>query len=105
MLAKPSHTSVVELLDPFGEDSSPIRARDVERGSPSHIVLVALWALGVLDLVVLDASFQGFDLDAEPHLLAVVGLLVLPQSPDGSAQNSPKCDDIEIGNVLEKEIE
>ena len=64
VLAKPSHTSVVELFDPFGEDSGLIGTWDIERGSPPHIVLVSLGAFGVLDLVVLDTLLQGLDLNA-----------------------------------------
>jgi hypothetical protein len=64
VLAKPSHTSVVELLDPFGEDSGPIGARDVKREGPPHIGLVPLWTFGVLDFVVLDASLECLDLNA-----------------------------------------
>ena len=108
MLAEPSHTPVIELFDPLGKDSSPIGARDVKRGSPPHIVFVPLWALGMLNLVVLNAPFgpfQGLDLDVEPHLLAVVGLLVLSHGTDSSAQYSPKCDDVEIGNISEKDIQ
>jgi hypothetical protein len=62
--AEPRHPSVIKLLNPFGEDRGPVGARDVKRGSPSHIVLIPLGAFGVLDLVMFDASLQGLNLDA-----------------------------------------
>jgi hypothetical protein len=64
VLAKPSHTSVVELLDPFGEDSGPVGARDIKRGGPPHIGLVSLWTFGMLDFVVFDASLECLNLNA-----------------------------------------
>ena len=63
MLAKSSHTSVVELLDPFGKDGGPVGAWDIERGGPPHIGLVPLWTFRVLDLIMLNTTFEHFDLD------------------------------------------
>ena len=64
MLAEPSHTSIVELFDPFSEDRGPVRARDVEQESPPLIGFVPLRTLGVLNFIMFNSSFQGLDLDA-----------------------------------------
>ena len=86
VLVKPSHTSVVELADPLGKDSSPVGARYVEGGGSSGVRLIPLWAARIGDLVVLNALFQHLDLPSKSNCLLGVGLLGLTDGANSPAQ-------------------
>ena len=105
VLAKPSHTSVVELADPFGKNCSFVGAGYVKTGGPPLIGFIPLRTVGVKDLVVLNAALQHFDLGAKSHRLSVMGFLGLADSADGAAQYSPESDSVEGGDVAKKGIQ
>ena len=105
MLAKSSHTSVVELGDPFDEDCGFVGPQDVETGGSVSIRFIALGTVGVGKFVVLEMMLQGFNLGMESSSLAGVGLLGLADSANGSAQHSPESGDIQGGYVVEEGIQ
>ena len=105
MLTESSHTSVVELTDPFGKDCGFIGARYVKGGGSSRIGLVPIWAIGIGDLVMFNASFQHLDLPPELDCLLSVGLLNLADSADSSTQYSPESGGIEGWYVLEEIVQ
>ena len=105
MLTEPSHTSIVELADPLGKDSSLVRAWYVEIGGPTFVGFIPLGTVRVQDFVVLDVPFQHLNLGTKSHCLPVVGLLGVVDSANSSTQYSSESGGIQIGNVLEENVQ
>ena len=105
VLAKSSHTSVVELTDPFGKNHGFVGARYIKARGPSLVGFVFLRAIGVKDFVMLDTALQHLDLGAESHYLPVIGFLGLTDSANSSAQYSPESGSIEGRDISEEIIQ
>lgn len=85
MLAKPSHTFIVELVDPFDKDSGLIGARYIEAGSPPLVRLIPFGIVRVDDFIVFNATLQCLDLGPVSTHFSIVGILGLIDSADSSA--------------------
>jgi hypothetical protein len=105
MLAKPGHTSVVELTNPFGKNGGLVGTRYVETGSPPRVGLISFGAIGVGDFIVLDAAFQRLDLSPESNCFPGMGFLDLADGADSPAQYPSEGGGIKVGDIREEGVQ
>jgi hypothetical protein len=97
--------SIVELVDPFSEDSGPVRTGNVEARGTFNIGFVFSGALRKGNLIVLNVALQSLNLGSKPDGLSVVGLLGLVDSANSSTQYSLESGGIKVGDVPKESVQ
>lgn len=105
VLAEPSHTFVIELVDPFDKNCGFVESQNVEARGSASVWLIALGAVRIGELVMLKVTFQGFNLCVESSSLTSVGLLGLMNNADSSTQYSPEDDGIKGRYIIKKGVQ
>lgn len=97
--------SIIELMDPFGKDSGPVGAGNVETEGSANISLIPFGAVWVCDLIMFNLSLQHLDLGIVSNCLPIVGFLGLVDSADSFAQYSSESGSIKDGDITEEGIQ